>query len=500
MKKELYAKIEVDNLLAVGDVFFPWGNKPCHQICFYYKIQLLENNIIPLDGVFQGYDETDNKRIELDFCWVPLKELSLHSYRDKHFENCLFQSPIVNMEYLMQQMYIWFHISEEQLRSQGEIETPIETMSWQYCVYVKEHPIDKWTTPTHILYGAKDNLQSRRVIDDFVSEFNCQLTVSETSEHPFMDEKDGIIVATWIMVPLLIMENKGDKLKIKAYKNNTFAKTMDGGNPAGVVLDADLLSEDNMKMIAGIFGFSETAFIMKSDVADFKVRFFTPNEEVDFCGHATVGTYSVLLSKGLIRPGKYTQETKAGILSVEVKKDTTIIMNQTLPIFCEVLDVEEIADSLNTSVDNINTDIPIQIVTTGLRDIMVPIKTIDILNKIKPDFDKVAEISKKYKVVGYHMFTLDSLYRSNAYCRNLAPLYGIPEESATGTSNGALACYLFKQGVLSAKNCEHMIFEQGYSMNLPSEIIVSLSVVANEIKEVKVGGKALNLCEVVIEI
>lgn len=123
---------------------------------------------------------------------------SLHAYRDKNFENCLFQSPIVNMEYLIQQMFIWFNISEEQLRRQGEISTPIDTMSWLYYMYVKEHSIDKWTTPTHILYGEKDNLQCYGVIDDFASKFNCHLTVSENSEHPFMDESDKIIVETWM--------------------------------------------------------------------------------------------------------------------------------------------------------------------------------------------------------------------------------------------------------------------------------------------------------------
>ena len=123
---------------------------------------------------------------------------SLHAYHDRHFENCLFLSPVVNMEYLIQQMFLWFNISEDELRSQGEISTPIDTMSWAYYTYVKEHPIDKCTTPTHILYGAKDNLQSRKVIEDFASKFNCHLTVSENSEHPFMEEGDKIIVETWM--------------------------------------------------------------------------------------------------------------------------------------------------------------------------------------------------------------------------------------------------------------------------------------------------------------
>ncbi len=285
---------------------------------------------------------------------------------------------------------------------------------------------------------------------------------------------------------------------ISAYKINAFAKTMAGGNPAGVVIGAEALTEADMKKIAGILGFSETAFVMRSETADFKVRFFTPAEEVDLCGHATIGTFSTLLQKDIIVPGKYTQETKAGILGVEVKEDTTIMMDQKCPEFYEMIDTEEIAASLNISVDIMNLELPVQIVSTGIRDIMVPIKNIDALDCIRPDFDKVTEISKKYNVVGYHMFTLDTLYHSNAYCRNLAPLYDIPEEAATGTSNGALACYLYKNGMVSAKSCENMIFEQGYSMELPSEIIVSLEIADNKIKAVKVGGGALNLNQIVL--
>ena len=74
-QEELHADIEVDNLIAVSEIFFPWGNKPCHQVCFYYKVHLCDEDSIPMDGIFQGYDELDNKRVDLDFCWVPLDEL-----------------------------------------------------------------------------------------------------------------------------------------------------------------------------------------------------------------------------------------------------------------------------------------------------------------------------------------------------------------------------------------------------------------------------------------
>ncbi|MGN1110195.1 MAG: NUDIX hydrolase [Oscillospiraceae bacterium] len=74
-EEELNTKIAVDNLMAIGEIYFPWGDKPCHQISLYYNIHLLDN-VIPLDGVFHGYDELDNERIDLDFCWVPLEDLN----------------------------------------------------------------------------------------------------------------------------------------------------------------------------------------------------------------------------------------------------------------------------------------------------------------------------------------------------------------------------------------------------------------------------------------
>ncbi|WDV47190.1 PhzF family phenazine biosynthesis protein [Clostridiaceae bacterium M8S5] len=279
-------------------------------------------------------------------------------------------------------------------------------------------------------------------------------------------------------------------MNLKVFIINAFAKTSKGGNPAGVVLNADNLSVKDMKKTASILGLSETAFVMKSDCADFKVRFFTPNNEVDLCGHATIGTFSVLLNEGCISVGCYTQETKAGVLKVEVKADASIMMEQNKPKFYETVDKKEIAKSLNIKHSDIVEDLPIQIVSTGLRDIIIPIKNIKILDEIKPSIDQVAEISRKYDVGGYHIFTLDSSRKEDAYCRNFAPLYGINEESATGTSNGALACYLYKHKKFRNKD---FVFEQGYAMNMQSEILVILNVVGDEITAVKVGGKALNL-------
>lgn len=289
-------------------------------------------------------------------------------------------------------------------------------------------------------------------------------------------------------------------MKVNVYTLNSFAKTKEGGNAAGVVINADLLSEKEMRKIAAILGFSETAFILQSNVADFKVRFFTPKEEVDLCGHATIATFYTMASLGLLKPGKYKQETKAGILGIEIKEDNSIMMNQPVPVFSEIIDKDELADSLNIKASQMIEDLPVQVVSTGLRDIIIPLKSIKILNAIKPDMEKIKKISQKYNVVGYHVFALESLHGANANCRNFAPLYDIPEESATGTSNGALGCYLYRYGKINNEQASDIVFEQGYSMKKPSEILVSLTVNENEILEVMVGGNAMNLALSEVEI
>jgi PhzF family phenazine biosynthesis protein len=282
-------------------------------------------------------------------------------------------------------------------------------------------------------------------------------------------------------------------MKVKVYQLNSFAKTNEGGNAAGVVIDADSLSEKEMGMVAAIVGFSETAFVMQSDAADFRVRFFTPKVEVDLCGHATIAAFYTMAYQGLIKPGNYKQETKAGILGIEIKDDHSVMMNQSAPVFSDIIVKDELADSLNIDTSHMRADLPAQIVSTGLRDILIPVESIEVLNAIRPDMEKIKMISRKYNVIGYHVFALESLYGANASCRNFAPLYNIPEESATGTSNGALGCYLYHYGKINTGKEADIVFEQGYSMKKPSEILVSLTVKEKDIHEVRVGGNAMNL-------
>ena len=123
---------------------------------------------------------------------------SLNTYAGDDFKQCLFQSPIVDMDALTRQMMIWFGISEERLEREREIETPIDRMTWDYVQYIRAHPVQSWPIPTSVLYAGRDNLQPREVIDAFCNRFHALLTVSPQSEHPFMGEGDAQIVTRWL--------------------------------------------------------------------------------------------------------------------------------------------------------------------------------------------------------------------------------------------------------------------------------------------------------------
>lgn len=271
------------------------------------------------------------------------------------------------------------------------------------------------------------------------------------------------------------------------YRVTAFPKTVKGGNKAGVYLDADLLSDKEMKTIAKEVGYSETAFVSESDVADFKVRFFTPTSEVDLCGHATIATFNLLRDLKIISEGTYTQETKAGVLNLVIKKNE-VYMEQILPQFFEELSYGDISTCFSNG-HFVDDKLPIQIVSTGLKEIFIPVKDIETLHNLKPNFEEIIEASIRHNVIGIHAFCLAE--DCEAYGRNFAPVVGIKEESATGTSNGALACYFFTH----IKRKQRYVLRQGYAMSQPSEIIAKLESTDNVVKKVWVGGTAKQIKE-----
>lgn len=250
------------------------------------------------------------------------------------------------------------------------------------------------------------------------------------------------------------------------YTVMSFVKDGQGGNPAGVVLLEAAMPEDQMLAIAKDMGYSETAFVQRKNADTFILRFFTPVDEVDLCGHATIASFELMKQLGLIAVGGYWQETKAGLLAIDVQ-ESGVYMEMAAPSFHELVDSDAAAAAFGIEAKALLPGFPVQCVNTGLKDIMLPVASLEVIQSMKPDFTSITALSKQYDAVGFHVFSLETVGVANAHARNFAPLFGIDEESATGTANGALTAYLRRyQPGCGAK----LVFEQGYEMLAPSEI------------------------------
>ena len=260
---------------------------------------------------------------------------------------------------------------------------------------------------------------------------------------------------------------------------DAFAGAPFGGNPAGVVLlegNSTFPDDSLMTSIAAELRYSETAFVQQDGPAEFTVRYFTPCGEVDLCGHATIATFSVLRDEGIIPEGTVClNHTLAGDLEVIAGKE--IMMQMAAPqVIGKPLDAGRLYRIMmpgggqgNLSGSG-NALVP-EIVSTGLPDIIMPVCSLEELQALAPDMDALAHLSRELEVVGVHAFALsDDGY--TAHVRNFAPLYGIPEESATGTSNAALTYYLYRHGMVqSVGGCRFM---QGEAMGRPSVVATQL--------------------------
>lgn len=270
-------------------------------------------------------------------------------------------------------------------------------------------------------------------------------------------------------------------MDISVYVASAFSKNNNGGNKAGVVLNEPTLTTTQKMAIAKQLGYAETAFVTESKMADYKLEYFTPKEEIDLCGHATIGSFAILMHLNKLHKNQYTIETNSGVLTITLK-DGTIFMEQNRPNFYDIIPPNELTECFD--LNKVNPNYQVQVVSTGLKDILIPITSEIDLHALEPNFEKIKEVSATYDVVGMHLYTFNN---DRIICRNFAPLYDINEEAATGTSNAALACYLYKNHYLRKEN---YVFEQGYSLDSPSEVLVNLALSNHdEIEKVFVGGK-----------
>ncbi len=238
-----------------------------------------------------------------------------------------------------------------------------------------------------------------------------------------------------------------------------------GGNPAGVVLlESERFPEEKLMLqIAAELRYSETAFIRRHSDKEFTIRYFTPKAEVELCGHATIASFYLLHHEGLAS-GTCLCHTLAGDLRIEAGE--RVMMQMAMPrIEATIEETEEIYKALG--VNDYQPSMPVQIAYSGLPDLMISLPDVDALQALNPDMEVITAITKKYDAVSFHVFAFaDDGY--TAHVRDFAPLYGVPEESATGTANAALTYYLRQNGYIDAE--AECAFLQGEAMGRPSTV------------------------------
>jgi PhzF family phenazine biosynthesis protein len=265
------------------------------------------------------------------------------------------------------------------------------------------------------------------------------------------------------------------------------------GNAAGVVPDAAGLSTDRMQAVARELAVSETAFLHPPEDpdADRRIRYFTPTQEVDLCGHATIASHAHLYAEGVIDAGTHALETNVGVLDVEVEADGTVWMTQDDPEVWEVdVDYDRVGDALGmdpATLRDVGADLPAAYASTGLPFLVVPVNFLEALRDADPDMAAVEELAADYDATGVYAFTFDALEaESTLHARMWAPGAGVPEDPVTGTASGACGAYLrqstaFDEGEFP----EEMRFEQGHFVDRPGYVQVRAC------DDIRVGGRAV---------
>jgi PhzF family phenazine biosynthesis protein len=297
--------------------------------------------------------------------------------------------------------------------------------------------------------------------------------------------------------------------KVQVHQVDAFTREPFSGNPTGVVLNADALSEAQMLAIARELNNAETAFILAPDADDHTVRarFFTPRSEAGFVGHATIAAQYVL-SRRHDAPRWQRQKSKAGIVDIEVRgsnEERRIAIRRSPPqIGRELNDRERLAvlDALALASESLDTRIPPRIVGAAGTRLLIGVRGPEPLKQLKPDLARLTTLSAQIGAGGYFVFTLvsnasDHLTEARMFC----PALGIAEDPVSGNAHGLLGAYLAWLGLL-VRNGERARFSgvQGYSLHRPGRVEVELEFAGGELSGVWISGQAVSIFQTEIEL
>lgn len=289
----------------------------------------------------------------------------------------------------------------------------------------------------------------------------------------------------------------------RLYQVDAFTKEKFKGNPAGVVSNADGLSDTDMQRIAREMNCSETAFIVSSkdpELYDFQVRYFTPTTEVPLCGHATIAAHYVLAKElELTEKKQFRTKTGVGILPIDILLEHgnyNVVMTQGSVVFGDVLNDKQQGDALTAlglSLEDIRSEYPIQIVSTGHSKILFCIKSREKLNRLQPDFKQLTLLSRELGSNGYFVFTLDTPFPDVLTCgRMFAPAIGINEDPVTGNAHGPLGVYLAHYNCLPVLN-QVVTFKgmQGEAIGRTGFVTVTVHLENKTPTRVQISGDAV---------
>ncbi|SDJ93982.1 trans-2,3-dihydro-3-hydroxyanthranilate isomerase [Halovenus aranensis] len=276
---------------------------------------------------------------------------------------------------------------------------------------------------------------------------------------------------------------------------DVFAREKYAGNQLAVVTDAGDLSGEEMQAIAAEMDYSETTFVTGEPTErGWPVRIFTPEEEVPFAGHPTLGTASVIRQKlADDTPESVTLDLKVGSVPVTVGRDgdeSFLWMSQQPPEFGDELDHGELAAVLGLEATQVDDAWPVRVVSTGLPTIVVPLEDRAALEDIDLDRQAYDELVADRDAKLVHAVCPEPRDDDNDLAvRMFSPYYGVPEDPATGSANGCLAAYLSDVEYFGSPSVDARV-EQGYEMGRPSLLLLHSEPDGEEIA-VRVGGRVV---------
>ncbi len=269
------------------------------------------------------------------------------------------------------------------------------------------------------------------------------------------------------------------------------------GNPCAVIFDTDDFSEDLMLSLAREMNLSETAFVRRSSTATFGVRYFTPAEEIPMAGHPTIATTFALIASGRlpVQEGRtaISLELPGGPLPVEIYAEQghvqRIVMTQRKPLFMKQYTPSDVLPLFGLSVDDVLSGVPIQTVSTGTPQLMIPLRDLDALRRATLDIARYPRFKAEADFFSPHLFCLGG---ATAEGKTFARQFGTPpdilEDPATGSATGGMAAYLWHYGLIDEPK---FVAEQGHWMKRPSTIYVEVVGAPDAIETVRIGGSAV---------